>query len=43
LFGTRTNAGQQASARWHTSMLTEFMQEMDGLLSSQVIVIGATN
>jgi SpoVK/Ycf46/Vps4 family AAA+-type ATPase len=43
LFGTRTNASQQSSARWHTSMLTEFMQEMDGLLSSQVIVIGATN
>ncbi|QRV93662.1 AAA family ATPase [Ceratobasidium sp. AG-Ba] len=43
LFGARTSAGQQASARWHTSMLTEFMQEMDGLISSQVIVIGATN
>ncbi|KAG9118326.1 hypothetical protein FRC07_007219, partial [Ceratobasidium sp. 392] len=43
LFGARTSAGQQSSARWHTSMLTEFMQEMDGLLSSQVIVLGATN
>ncbi|KAG9085376.1 hypothetical protein FS749_004463, partial [Ceratobasidium sp. UAMH 11750] len=43
LFGARTHAGQQSSARWHTSMLTEFMQEMDGLLSSQVIVLGATN
>ncbi|KAG8725634.1 hypothetical protein FRC09_000021 [Ceratobasidium sp. 395] len=43
LFGTRTNAGQQSSARWHTSMLTEFMQEMDGLISSQIIVLGASN
>ncbi|KAG8681323.1 hypothetical protein FRC08_015712, partial [Ceratobasidium sp. 394] len=43
LFGARTHAGQESSARWHTSMLTEFMQEMDGLLSSQVIVLGATN
>ncbi|KAG8700372.1 hypothetical protein FRC09_005990 [Ceratobasidium sp. 395] len=43
LFATRTSAGQQSSARWHTSMLTEFMQEMDGLISSQVIVLGATN
>ncbi|QRV85246.1 AAA family ATPase [Ceratobasidium sp. AG-Ba] len=43
LFGTRTRAGQESSARWHTSMLTEFMQEMDGLLASRVIVVGATN
>ncbi|KAG9088283.1 hypothetical protein FRC07_012622, partial [Ceratobasidium sp. 392] len=43
LFGARTHAGQQSSARWHTSMLTEFMQEMDGLISSQIIVLGATN
>ncbi|KAG9124196.1 hypothetical protein FRC07_012461 [Ceratobasidium sp. 392] len=43
LFGARTSAGQQSSARWHTSMITEFMQEMDGLVSSQVIVLGATN
>ncbi|KAF8595721.1 AAA-domain-containing protein [Ceratobasidium sp. AG-I] len=43
LFGSRTHAGQQSSARWHTSMLTEFMQEMDGLMTSQVVVIGATN
>lgn len=43
LFGARTHAGQQSSARWHTSMLTEFMQEMDGLMASKVVVIGATN
>ncbi|KAG9073439.1 hypothetical protein FS749_015191, partial [Ceratobasidium sp. UAMH 11750] len=43
LFGTRTSAGEKSSSRWHTSMITEFMQEMDGLLASQVIVLGATN
>ncbi|KAF8595720.1 AAA-domain-containing protein [Ceratobasidium sp. AG-I] len=43
LFGSRTHAGQQSSARWHTSMLTEFMQEIDGLMTSKVVVIGATN
>jgi SpoVK/Ycf46/Vps4 family AAA+-type ATPase len=39
LFAGRGKSG----STWHTSMLTEFMQEMDGLLVSNVIVIGATN
>jgi SpoVK/Ycf46/Vps4 family AAA+-type ATPase len=41
LFAGRGKSGN--TPIWHTSMLTEFMQEMDGLLVSNVIVIGATN
>ncbi|KAG8712790.1 hypothetical protein FRC08_014106 [Ceratobasidium sp. 394] len=43
LMGSRQSKACGGSARWHTSMLTEFMQEMDGLMASSVIVIGATN
>ncbi|QRV95294.1 AAA family ATPase [Ceratobasidium sp. AG-Ba] len=43
IMGSRMGNSSSGSSRWHTSMLTEFMQEMDGLLSSSVIVIGATN
>ena len=41
--GSRQGKSCGGSSRWHTSMLTEFMQEMDGLMASSVIVIGATN
>ncbi|KAG8713207.1 hypothetical protein FRC09_018974 [Ceratobasidium sp. 395] len=43
LMGSRQGGSGSGSSRWHTSMLTEFMQEMDGLMASSVIVIGATN
>lgn len=43
LLGARGRAGQSSATRAYTSMLTEFMQEMDGLVASSVIVIGATN
>ncbi|KAG8791509.1 hypothetical protein FRC12_008997 [Ceratobasidium sp. 428] len=43
LMGSRQGSTGSGSSRWHTSMLTEFMQEMDGLMASSVIVIGATN
>ncbi|KAG9090662.1 hypothetical protein FS749_000381 [Ceratobasidium sp. UAMH 11750] len=43
LMGSRQSKACGGGARWHTSMLTEFMQEMDGLMASSVIVIGATN
>jgi SpoVK/Ycf46/Vps4 family AAA+-type ATPase len=43
LLGSRTSASENNNARWHTSMLTEFMQEMDGLVATSVILIGATN
>ncbi|QRV80902.1 AAA family ATPase [Ceratobasidium sp. AG-Ba] len=43
IMGSRMGTSSSGGSRWHTSMLTEFMQEMDGLLSSSVIVIGATN
>lgn len=44
LFGARSNQQDgDSSARLHSSILTQFMQEMDGLISSKVIVIGATN
>ncbi|KAG8686979.1 hypothetical protein FRC11_008028 [Ceratobasidium sp. 423] len=43
LFGARTNQGDSNSARYHASLITQFMQEMDGLLLSKVVVIGATN
>jgi SpoVK/Ycf46/Vps4 family AAA+-type ATPase len=48
IFGARTNESGNSS-RHHRSMLTEFMQEMDGLHSAGankkngIIVIGATN
>ncbi|QRV80906.1 AAA family ATPase [Ceratobasidium sp. AG-Ba] len=43
IMGARTSKSCSGGSRWHTSMLTEFMQEMDGLIASSVIVIGATN
>ncbi|KAG9088436.1 hypothetical protein FRC07_012578, partial [Ceratobasidium sp. 392] len=43
IMGSRTSKSCSGGSRWHTSMLTEFMQEMDGLMASSVIVIGATN
>ncbi|KAG9121820.1 hypothetical protein FRC07_002064 [Ceratobasidium sp. 392] len=43
LMGSRQSKACSGGSRWHTSMLTEFMQEMDGLMASSVIVIGATN
>ncbi|EPQ58230.1 AAA-domain-containing protein [Gloeophyllum trabeum ATCC 11539] len=46
LFGARSSARETGGAIAHRSVITEFMQEMDGLRSSKddnVIVIGATN
>ncbi|KAG9087232.1 hypothetical protein FS749_003070 [Ceratobasidium sp. UAMH 11750] len=43
LLGTRIYQKESNSGHWHASMLTEFMQEMDGLTCSDVLVIGATN
>ncbi|KAJ7905429.1 hypothetical protein B0H14DRAFT_2660239 [Mycena olivaceomarginata] len=46
LFGARISSRDRASGFSHRGVLTEFMQEMDGLRSSKddnVIVIGATN
>ncbi|KAK1232946.1 hypothetical protein PQX77_003860 [Marasmius sp. AFHP31] len=46
LFGARMSARESGSAIAHRGVITEFMQEMDGLKSSKednVIVIGATN
>lgn len=43
LLGARTDQQACNSARWHTSMLTQFMQEMDGMAVSDVVVIGTTN
>ncbi|KAH9484217.1 Spastin [Psilocybe cubensis] len=46
LFGARMSARDSGSAFAHRGIITEFMQEMDGLKSSKednVIVIGATN
>ncbi|CAE6466694.1 unnamed protein product [Rhizoctonia solani] len=42
LFGARV-ATKEGYSRWRTDMLTQFTQEMDGMQSSDVIVIGATN
>ncbi|CAE6439679.1 unnamed protein product [Rhizoctonia solani] len=42
LFATRV-ASKDNCSRWRTDMLTQFAQEMDGMHSSEVIVIGATN
>lgn len=46
LFGARVSARESGSAHAHRGVITEFMQEMDGLKSSNddnIIVIGATN
>ncbi|KAJ6630739.1 hypothetical protein B0H10DRAFT_1982677 [Mycena sp. CBHHK59/15] len=46
LFGARVSGREGGGAVAHRAVLTEFMQEMDGLRSSKddsVIVIGATN
>lgn len=43
LLGRRTYKKESNSGHWHASMLMEFMQAMDGLISSNVLVIGATN
>lgn len=46
LFGSRVSGRETGGALAHRGVLTEFMQEMDGLRSSKddsVIVIGATN
>ncbi|KIM80757.1 hypothetical protein PILCRDRAFT_72515 [Piloderma croceum F 1598] len=46
LFGARMSARESGGAIAHRGVITEFMQEMDGLKSSKddrVIVIGATN
>ncbi|KAF7969020.1 hypothetical protein HWV62_28630 [Athelia sp. TMB] len=46
LFGARMSARESGGAFAHRGVITEFMQEMDGLKSSKedsVIVIGATN
>ncbi|CAE6482519.1 unnamed protein product, partial [Rhizoctonia solani] len=43
LLGARALSPSTDSSAWRGDMLTQFMQEMDGLLSSDVVVIGATN
>ncbi|KAA1474931.1 AAA-domain-containing protein [Dentipellis sp. KUC8613] len=46
LFGARSSGPQSGGAMAHRSIITEFMQEMDGLKTSRednIIVIGATN
>lgn len=46
LFGARMSSRESGGAFAHRGVITEFMQEMDGLKSSKddnVIVIGATN
>ena len=46
LFGARMSTRENGSAFAHRGIITEFMQEMDGLKSSRddsVTVIGATN
>ncbi|KAI0028115.1 hypothetical protein K488DRAFT_59514 [Vararia minispora EC-137] len=46
LFGARSTARETGGAMAHRGVITEFMQEMDGLRTSRsdrVIVIGATN
>lgn len=48
LFGTRSSARGSGGAVAHRGVITEFMQEMDGLKSrggmeESVMVIGATN
>lgn len=46
LFGARMSSRESGGAFAHRGVITEFMQEMDGLKSSKddgIIVIGATN
>jgi len=46
LFSARLSAHETGNAAVNRGIITEFMQEMDGLRSSrdtQVIIIGATN
>lgn len=46
LFGARVSGRETGGMLAHRSVITEFMQEMDGLKTSRasnVIVIGATN
>jgi ATP-dependent 26S proteasome regulatory subunit len=46
LFGARMSARESSGSIAHRGIITEFMQEMDGLKSSKddrVIVVGATN
>ncbi|KAH7339159.1 P-loop containing nucleoside triphosphate hydrolase protein, partial [Rhizoctonia solani] len=43
LLGTRIYHQGNNSGHWDTRILTQFMQEMDGLISSDVLVIGTTN
>ena len=46
LFGARISSRESGGAIAHRGVITEFMQEMDGLKTSKddrVIVIGATN
>lgn len=46
LFGARMTARESGGAIAHRGVITEFMQEMDGLKTSKddnIIVIGATN
>ncbi|KAG8780398.1 hypothetical protein FRC12_023081 [Ceratobasidium sp. 428] len=43
ILGARSSQADNNSARFHASLITQFMQEMDGLLASKVVVIGATN
>jgi SpoVK/Ycf46/Vps4 family AAA+-type ATPase len=46
LFGARMSSRESGGAFAHRGVITEFMQEMDGLKSSKddrVVVIGATN
>jgi SpoVK/Ycf46/Vps4 family AAA+-type ATPase len=49
LFGARSAKDSSGSGRSHNQLLTEFMQEMDGLNSAitnreqRVVVVGATN
>ena len=46
LFGARMSARESGGAFAHRGVITEFMQEMDGLKTSRdsnVVVIGATN
>lgn len=46
LFGARQSGRETGGTIAHRGVLTEFMQEMDGLRSSKddnIIVIGATN
>ena len=49
LFGARSSGGAGFGNKAHDQLLTEFMQEMDGLSSAEinknkrVVVVGATN